>query len=141
MILIDANLLIYAHVSDFPQHSSARSWLDRTIEIEPRVGMPWVSLLAFVRIVTNPRVFPNSESVADAWEQVRAWLRASSVWIPQPTERHEQVLDGLIRSVGRSSLVPDAHLAALAIEHGLLLCSCDGDFARFPGLRWENPIL
>jgi predicted nucleic acid-binding protein len=76
-----------------------------------------------------------------AWEQVRLWRSAENVWVPNPTERHGEVLERLLMEPGiRGDLVPDAHLAALAIEHGLILCSTDGDFARFPGLRWENPI-
>jgi hypothetical protein len=105
------------------------------------VGLPWPSLLGFVRLVTNPRVFERPEEVGAAWRQVESWLDCPSVWVPLPTERHREILGPLIaRTTGRANLVPDAHLAALAIEHGLLLCSTDGDFARFPDLRWENPL-
>jgi hypothetical protein len=98
-------------------------------------------LLAFVRLVTNPRVLERPESATSAWEQVEAWLDCPGVWIPQPTERHRDVLGRLLALPGvQANLVPDAHLAALAIEHGLTLCSTDGDFARFPDLRWENPL-
>jgi hypothetical protein len=89
--------------------------------------------------VTNPRVFPDPAPVTRAFAQVRGWLAASPAWIPLPTSRHTDVLEKLLGS-GGGNLVPDAHLAALAIEHGLVLCSTDSDFARFPGLRWENPI-
>ena len=76
-----------------------------------------------------------------AWRQVSAWMGAAGVWSPQPTDRHAEILGALLRPTGaQANLVPDAHLAALAIEHGLLLCSADGDFARFPDLRWENPL-
>jgi predicted nucleic acid-binding protein len=86
-------------------------------------------------------VFERPRPLADAWEQVEAWLGCAPAWILQPTERHREALGSLVRtSVPRSNLVGDAHLAALAIEHGLLLCSTDGDFARFPTLRWENPL-
>jgi predicted nucleic acid-binding protein len=79
--------------------------------------------------------------MADAWQQVTAWLDCDTVWTPQPTERHAEVLGQLLSLPGvHGNLVPDAHLAALAIEHGLMLCSPDGDFARFPGLRWSNPL-
>ncbi|MGD8945351.1 MAG: hypothetical protein PVI62_01755, partial [Desulfobacterales bacterium] len=106
------------------------------------VGLSWPSLLAFIRLVTNPRVFERPESVEKAWKQIEEWLDCSPVWIPQPTERHREVLGPLLVNQGlRANLVPDAHLAALAIEHGLTLCSTDGDFGRFPGLRWENPLL
>ena len=90
---------------------------------------------------TNPRIFERPKSVATAWKQVEDWLDCPPVWIPQPTERHREILGSLLKTQGgRSNLVPDAHLAALAIEHGLILCSTDGDFARFPNLRWENPL-
>lgn len=141
MILLDANLLIYAHVRSFPQHAPARDWLDAQLGGGGPVGLPWPSLLAFLRIVTNPRVFERPEPMADAWRQVRAWLDAEVVWVPQPTDRHCGVLGTLLADAGmQANLVPDAHLAALAIEHGLLLCSTDGDFGRFTELRWQNPL-
>ncbi len=141
MILVDANLLVYAHVRSFPQHAQAREWLDSQLSRGAPVGLPWPSLLAFLRLVTNPRVFQQPEPVTAAWRQVGAWLAAEVVWIPQTTERHATVLGGLLAAAGvQANLVPDAHLAALAIEHGLLLCSADGDFARFPELRWLNPL-
>lgn len=141
MILVDANLLVYARVSTLPQHPAAKNWLDAQLNGMVRVGLPWPSLLAFVRLVSNPRVFERPESIASAWGQVEQWLNLDSAWIPQPTDRHREVLGALLKHAGeRANLVPDAHLAALAIEHGLILCSTDGDFARFPGLRWENPL-
>lgn len=141
MILVDANILIYSHVESFSQHEAARHWLDEQINGATGVGMPWESLLAFLRLVTNARVFEHPEPVAHAWQQVRDWLACDPVWIPQPTERHAAVLDELLTQPAvHANLVPDAHLAALAIEHGLTLCSTDGDFARFPVLRWLNPI-
>jgi predicted nucleic acid-binding protein len=79
--------------------------------------------------------------MADAWHQVRRWIACETAWIPQPTERHADLLNELLALPGvHANLVPDAHLAALALEHGLTLCSTDGDFARFPGLRWINPL-
>ena len=140
MIIVDSNLLIYAHVSDVPEHLAAREWLDARLSGRTKVGLPWQSLLAFIRLVSNPRVFPRCESVADAWDQVDAWLSSGPAWIPVATERHRDVLRTLIPVTKSANLVPDAHLAALAIEHGLELMSTDGDFARFPGLRWENPL-
>lgn len=141
MILVDANLLIYAHSSSSPHHAAAREWLDRQINELPRVGLPWISLLAFLRITTNPRVFPRPLPTAKAWGQIEDWLACEAVWVPAPTERHSSVLGRLIaqRGIG-GNLVSDAHLAALAIEHGLTLCSADGDFARFAGLTWHNPL-
>jgi hypothetical protein len=141
MILLDANLLIYAHVSSFPQHLQARGWLDAQLSGSGPVGLPWPSLLGFLRIVTNARVFERPLPIAEAWRQVHAWLDAEVAWIPQPTLRHREVLGTLLTAAGvHANLVPDAHLAALAIEHGLLLCSTDGDFGRFTELRWQNPI-
>jgi uncharacterized protein len=141
VILIDANILIYAHVISFTQHKLARDWLDKQLNAPAPVGLPWTSLIAFLRLVTNPRVFERPEPIVDAWQQVRTWLAAETAWVPQPTERHADLLSEFLALPGvNGNLVPDAHLAALAIEHGLMLCSTDGDFARFPGLRWLNPI-
>ncbi|MGO9593370.1 MAG: type II toxin-antitoxin system VapC family toxin [Steroidobacteraceae bacterium] len=141
MILIDANILIYAHVSSFAQHNLARDWLDQQLNASAPVGLPWASLLAFLRLVTNPRVFEQPEPISDAWQQVRAWLSSETAWVPQATERHADILGKFLTLPGvHGNLVPDAHLAALAVEHGLTLYSTDGDFARFQGLRWINPI-
>jgi toxin-antitoxin system PIN domain toxin len=94
-----------------------------------------------LRLVTNPRIFEQPEPTQRAWQQVEEWLSRPVAWIPQPTERHREVLGTLLNLRGvRANLVPDAHLAALAIEHGLILCTTDGDFARFEGLRWQNPL-
>lgn len=141
MILIDANVLIYAHVRSFPQHDRAKGWLDEKLRGSSQVGLPWPSLLSFLRLVTNRRVFERPESTDAAWRQVLAWLDCDSAWIPQPTDRHHEVLGRLLEKVNVvANLIPDAHLAALAIEHGLTLCSTDGDFARFPDLRWDDPL-
>ena len=141
MILIDANLLIYAHVNNFPQHFAAKGWLDENLNASAPVGLPWPSLLGFLRIVTNPRIFERPESIKDAWKQIKKWLECPCAWIPRPAERHVEILEGLLFDLNiTANLVPDAHLAALAIEHGLILCSADGDFGRFPNLKWQNPI-
>jgi toxin-antitoxin system PIN domain toxin len=142
VILVDANLLIYAHVASFPQHDAARDWLDEQLNGINRVGLPWPSLLAFLRLVSNPRVFERAEPIGDAWAQVLAWLKCDTAWIPQPGEHHAGLLGQLLAAPGiQANLVPDAHLAVLAIEHGLILCSTDSDFARFPRLRWTNPLV
>ena len=141
MILVDANLLVYAHVGSLPQHARAREWLDERLNGVAPVGLPWQSLLSFLRLTTNPLVFERPLSMTNAWQQVKNWLDCDPVWIPAPTEKHRQILEPLLAETGgRSNLVPDAHLAALALEHGLILCSTDGDFARFHSLRWENPL-
>lgn len=142
MILVDANILVYAHVASFVQHEPARDWLDRQLNGTARVGLPWASLLAFLRIVTNPRIFERPEPIADAWQQALGWLGTGTAWVPEPTQRHAELLGNFLALPGvHGNLVPDAHLAALAMEHGLTLCSLDGDFARFPGLRWQNPLV
>ncbi len=142
MILVDANLLIYARVSSMPQHVAARAWLEGVLNGPSPVGLPWASLLAFVRLVTNPRVFERPEPIPTASAQVREWLACERAWIPCPTDQHAHVLERLMLEIGsRSDLVPDAHLAAIAVEHGLIVCSADGDFARFRGVRWENPLV
>lgn len=141
MILVDANVLLYAANRDAPEHGAARPWLDARLNGTARVGLPWPSLLAFVRLACNPMVFRQPASLRAAWAQAREWLRCESVWVPMPTERHADLMERFCALPWLTSrLVPDAHLAALAIEHGLTLCSTDGDFARFPGLTWQNPL-
>ena len=142
MILVDANLLIYAHVNSCPEHGVARDWLDRQINGTSTVGLPWPSLLAFLRIVTNPRVFEYPRTDGGSLG-TGPWLAlpVHSVWIPQPTERHAEVLDALLRRPGvHANLVPDVHLAALALEHGLTLCSTDGGFAPIQRLEVVKPL-
>lgn len=122
MILVDVNLLVYASVPADPRHTAARTWLDGRLNGAERVGLPWPSLLGFLRLVTNPRVIARPASIRAAWAHV--------------------VLGGLLGDLGQGgNVVSDAHLAALAIEHGLVLATADGGFARFPGLRYENPLL
>jgi toxin-antitoxin system PIN domain toxin len=141
VILIDVNLLIYSTFKNLPEHTAARTWLDARLNSSNRVGLPWGSLLGFLRIATNQRAFPAALAMKAAWQQVSDWLACEPVWIPQPTERHPKILSQLLAEPGlHGNLVPDAHLAALAIEHGLTLCSTDGDFARFRALKWLNPL-
>jgi uncharacterized protein len=141
VILVDANLLLYASNHAAPEHSRARAWLDDRLNGAARVGLPWPSLLGFVRLATNPVVVRDPASVGAAWRQVEEWLGCEAAWTPLPGAEHPAILGRLFESPGMTSrLVPDAHLAALAIEHGLTLCSTDGDFSRFPGLAWENPL-
>lgn len=141
MIAVDANLLIYASVKTVPQHEASHRWLDRQLNESPKVGLPWASLLAFVRLVSHPKIFSAALSVKDAWKQVEAWLSWPAVWVPVPTARHSEILGSLLRVPGMTSKsVPDAHLAALAIEHDLTLFTSDGGYSKFAGLRWEKPI-
>jgi toxin-antitoxin system PIN domain toxin len=141
VILIDVNILVYATHRESRFHAAASAWLNRQLNGSFRVGLPWASLLGFLRVATHPRAFARPLNMSDAWGQVTAWLAADPSWLPAPTDRHADILSTLLAEPGvYGNLVSDAHLAALAIEHGLILCSTDGDFARFPGLRWENPI-
>ena len=141
MILVDANLLLYAANHAAPEHPQARVWLDARLNSSARVGLSWPSLLAFVRLTSNPLVVRQPVTAAQAWDQVEEWLRCESAWIPVAGDDHRAILAGFLRQPWMTSrLVPDAHLAALAIEHGLTLCSTDGDFGRFPELKWENPL-
>ena len=141
MILLDANLLVYAWNREAPQHERSSIWLQRRLNERTGVGIPWSSLLAFVRLVSNRRIFERAVAVAEAWCQAEEWLGLQNVWVPEPAQRHQEILQTLIAETGRAELVPDAHLAALAIEYGLVLQTTDRDFARFSGLQWENPIL
>lgn len=141
-ILVDANLLVYAYNRSAKQHPAAREWLDARLNGPESVGFPWSSLLAVLRVMTHPRLFAQPVPTSDAWKQVSLWLSAPVAWIPLPSERHAELLGRFLAVPGiRGNLVHDADLAALAIEHGLMLCSTDADFARFPGLRWQNPLV
>jgi hypothetical protein len=141
VILVDVNLLVYASAPSMLQFEAARKWLDEELNASTLVGFPWASLLGFMRVATNPRAFRTPLTMASAWGQVETWLALPNVWIPQPGDRHREILAGFVpRLSSGGNLIPDAHLAALAIEHGLTLCSSDGDFARFPGLKWLNPL-
>ncbi len=141
MILIDANLLIYASDSSLSQHERTRSWLDEQLSGTVPVGLPWQCLLAYLRITTNPRSISRPQKMSDAWTQVQDWLACEPAWTPEPSEHHRKTMRELCESASVfGDLVPDAHLAALALDHGLTLCSADKDFARFPTLRWFNPL-
>ena len=139
-MLIDANLLLYAVDEVAPEHERARTWLTAQLNGERRIGLPWASLTAFLRISTHHRASRQPLRPEDAWGFVDEWLAAPTAWIPGPTERHATVLGSLVRRYRiAGNLLPDAHLAAIAIEHGLELCSVDTDFARFREVRWTQP--
>ena len=141
MTLVDANLLLYAANRAAPEHERARAWLDNRLNGTVPLGLPWPSLLAFVRLATNPLVVRHPAAAAEAWRQVEEWLECEPAWTPLPGDGHRAIVGVFLKAAWMTSrLVPDAHLAALAIEHGLTLQSTDGDFARFPGLKWENPL-
>ncbi len=140
-MLLDANLLLYAVHKRASQHSAAAAWLTEQLNGPRRVGIPWQSLAAFLRISTHPRAFERPLQPAVAWERVTDWLAAPAAWIPIPGNDHAQLLGELIvRHDARGNLVPDAMLAALALEHGLTVYSTDTDFARFTEVRWTNPL-
>jgi toxin-antitoxin system PIN domain toxin len=141
VILVDANVLLYAANQAAPEHERARLWLDERLNGTVAVGLPWPSLLAFVRLATNPMVVRHPVTSTDAWRQAEEWLACEPAWTPLPGGAHREILGRFLKERWMTSrLVPDAHLAALAIEHGLTLQSTDGDFSRFPGLKWENPL-
>jgi toxin-antitoxin system PIN domain toxin len=140
-MLLDANLLLYAVNTRARQHEAALSWLTDRLNGSRRIGLPWQSLAAFLRIATHPRAFARPLAPATAWQRVEDWLAAPAAWIPTPGSSHAQLLgDLIVRYEVTGNLVPDARLAALAVEHGVTLCSTDTDFARFQELSWENPI-
>lgn len=141
MILVDANLLLYARISAFAEHPVAYRWLMAQLNGDGGVGLPWESLLAFMRIATNPRLFPRPLTMSAAWQQVEEWLDLASTWCPQPSPQHRQTMARLTADHALTSkLVMDAHLAAIALDHRLHLCSADADFKRFAGLRHVNPL-
>lgn len=140
-MLVDANLLLYAHNAASPHNAVAAAWLTDRLNGSTRMGLPWPSLLAFVRVATHPRASERPISLERAWTQVEEWLIAEVAWTPLPTPRHAEILGDLVRRYDvRGNMVPDAHLAALAIEYGVALCSADTDFARFTEVRWVNPL-
>jgi toxin-antitoxin system PIN domain toxin len=142
MTLLDVNLLLYAVNKDAPLHSKAKAWINRTFAGSETVAFSWSVLLAFLRLTTRPGLFRNPLAPELALNLVAAWLAQPAVIILHPGPRHLSILKGLLVSLGTGgNLTSDAHLAALAIEHNAELCSCDGDFARFAGLHWRNPLV
>ncbi len=140
-MLLDANLLLYAVDAASPLNEAASDWLESQLGGTRRVGMPWQTIGAFLRIATHPRVVTNPLSSGDAWGFVQRWLDADPVWVPPATERTARILGELTRRLPvTGNLVPDAQLAALALEHGLVVMTADTDFARFPDVRWHNPL-
>jgi toxin-antitoxin system PIN domain toxin len=141
MMLVDANILLYAEDELSPRHLAALKWWDAQLSGASPIGLPWTVICAFVRIGTNPRVFRNPLSLDQAISRVESWLKQPCVRIVQPTERHWSVFQRMLtEGQGTANLVTDAHLAALSIEHGCDLASTDSDFARFPDIRWRNPL-
>ncbi len=142
MILIDANLLLYAYDEGSRHHVASRRWLEDVLGGREPVRFAWVTLWAFIRIATNSRILSRPLSGAEAHAIVVSWLDQPNADVLEPGERHLEILGSLLRDgQATADLVPDAALAAVALEHGATLCSMDRDFARFDGLLWTNPIV
>ncbi len=140
-MLVDANILLYAVDEESPFHAAARDWLQAALNGSRRVGIPWISLTAFVRIATHPRALREPLAPVGAWRFVDEWLDAPAAWVPGPGRGHRDILGRLIRDLDlRANLISDAVLAALCIEHGLQMVSADSDFARFTEVVWLNPV-
>lgn len=140
-MLVDANILLYSCDTSSQFHERADAWLTDALNGTRRVGLPWLSLSAFLRIATNPRASDSPLSPAEAWEHIDGWLDAPVSWVPEPGRGHRQILRELMTRLDlRAGLVTDAVLAAICIEHGLEIVSADSDFARFTELEWINPV-
>jgi toxin-antitoxin system PIN domain toxin len=141
VILVDTNLLIYATDADSPQHARARAWLQERLSSTTPLGLAWLVILAYVRITTRPGIMRRPQSPEQALGSVHDWLAQPYVSLVTPGEHHWPLLRNLLTTTGTAgNLVPDAHLAALAIEHGCALYSADHDFKRFPGVEHVNPL-
>lgn len=140
-MIVDANVLVYAANESATSHVQAKTWLEEQLNGEARIGLPWPSLLAFMRLATSLRMSPTPISGKQAWTIVQSWLESPVAWVPSTTQRHVKIFAHLMEKYEISgNLVPDAHLAAYAIEHNVPLASADTDFARFSEVRWINPI-
>jgi len=141
VILPDVNLLVYAYNTADPRHDQARGWWEEVVNASVPVGLPWVTAAGFIRLMTHPRLLERPLTPPEATRRVRAWLDAPSVTVIQPGRRFAELFLGFLDTVGTAgNLTTDAQLAALAVEHQAELHSNDTDFARFPGLRWRNPL-
>ena len=141
MIVPDINLLVHAYNSESRVHAAARAWWEALLNGTQPVGLPWITLLGFIRITTHRQILVRPLGAAAACDRVRAWLACPYASVLHPGDRHAEILFGLLSQLGSAgNLTTDAHLAALCIEHQAELHSTDVDFARFPGLRWNNPI-
>ena len=141
MILADANLLLYAYDASSPWHRRARAWLEAALAEAPVFGLSWQTITAFLRISTSPRAYRHPFSPAEAAAIVAGWLEVEPVRILRPGERHWAIFSRFLTDgQARGPLVMDAHLAALAVEHGAVLHTTDLDFSRFPGLKRINPL-
>jgi toxin-antitoxin system PIN domain toxin len=141
MLIPDVNLLVYAYNSSSPDHRAARAWWETALSGKGTVGVPWVVLLGFQRLMTSRRIMDDPMTTSEAISHIRSWLEQPQVQVIHPGPRHLDLLESLAGAARVSSeLTTDLHLAALAIEHQAELHSNDSDFRRFPGLRWVNPL-
>ncbi len=141
MKLPDVNLLLYAIDEESPSHDRAREWLEAALSGTEEIAFAWVVLLGFLRISTKPTAIEQPLQPGDAMDHIDEWLMQPVATIVHPTSGHATVLRQLLQPLGTAgNLTTDAHLAALAVEHGAELCSSDNDFSRFEGVRWVNPL-
>lgn len=141
MKLLDLNVLLYAVNADASQHARIHRWWEQAVNGDESIGLLWVVVLGFLRISTNPKIYPSPLAIDDALAKVDAWLATDTIVLATEKPEHWRVLGELLTETGAAgNLTTDAHLAAAAITHGATLVSCDGDFARFANLRWENPL-
>ncbi len=140
MIIPDINLIVYAYNEDAPFHAPAKAWWEQCLSGTEPVGLAWAVILGFVRLMSNRRVLANPMPTSEAVEHCRSWILQPSVRVILPGPTHLDIFTGLLAGPMGPNLVTDAHLAALAIEHQAELHSNDGDFARFSGLTWRNPV-
>lgn len=139
MKVVDANVLLYAVNSDTPQHRTARDWLDHALNGEQTVGFTWLVLLAFTRISTHPGIFTRPLTATEAFDVTAGWLGRPGAVVVEPTHRHPAILRGIVEQLGTAgNLVNDAHLAAIAVEHGAEVVTFDADFTRFPGVKVDR---
>ena len=141
MIVVDANLIIYAIDTDAPLHRPAREWLEGALSGTTRIGLPWIVLLAFLRITTRPRILVRPLSLGEATDYIDSWLDQPFVEPLSAGPSHWAILRSLLTASGTAgNLTSDAHIAALAIEHRAAIYSTDHDFGRFPGVEHVNPL-
>ena len=141
MKVVDLNVLLYVVNENAAHHRALLTWWEDAVNGDESIGLPWAVLLGFIRMATNPKIFPQPLDPATAISKIGSWLALPNTYVVREKDEHWEILRTmLIESGTAGNLTTDAHLAALAISHGAVLVSCDSDFARFRGLRWENPI-
>lgn len=141
MKLVDLNVLLYVVNQDSVHHESALDWWEQALRGDELIGLTWIVLLGFLRLSSNPAIFPDPLDAETALEKVSIWLSLDQSRLIRETDDHWHILRSLLDETGTAgNLTTDAHLAALAISHGATLVSFDSDFSRFSSLRWESPL-